>query len=150
LKLVVSLALKDAIDRAISVAVSAEQGRPEAAGQSLTLFDNPSELRVEISEPNLEKYAAAAVEQGGMPAAWRDRDYHSRSIFGAVVLHRNASRIAATWTSLRPPQERSRDGKINSRKEFGSPCVSPISSGASSRPGRRRGLLSKTCWTTRN
>lgn len=52
--LAVSEPLKSAIDHAINQALSATQGGKQILNQSLTNFDNPKELRVEVGRPKLE------------------------------------------------------------------------------------------------
>ena len=122
--LTLSADLKGAIDRAVTVATSAEQGGKKILVQSLTQFDNPTELTLEIGEPRLE-YARALL--------WSREELKSRVSDTVITIH---DQFAVPLFFLEtPPESRQRDldflairrnngniaGKINSRTAYGAP-----------------------------
>jgi hypothetical protein len=123
-QLVVSQTLKEAIDRAVRVALEQTQGGRQVMSQSLTLFDNPRELPVEVGEPRLE-YARLLL--------WSKDELLSRVAETVISIHDQFS-VPLFFVETQP-EDPARDldfvairhrsghvvGKINSRRSYGSP-----------------------------
>jgi hypothetical protein len=106
------------------VALSAKQGSRTLLSQSLTLFDNPQELQVEVGEPRLE-YARLLL--------WSKEELLSQVADTVITIHDQFS--VPLFFIETAPDDPNRDldfiairhksghvtGKINSRREFGSP-----------------------------
>lgn len=123
-KIIVSPELKAAIDRAISTATTVGDDGVRHLPQSLTLFDNPDELRIEVNEPQME-YARVLL--------WSKEELASRIGDTVITIHDQLAVPLFFIETSADSKERDLDflairhksgrvtGKINRRATFGSP-----------------------------